>query len=168
MSDARTGIAAPSPFTIRLADPRDADGILECLRLAFEPFRAQYTPGAFLDTVLSPATLHARFQEMTIWVAASNNLVIGTIAASIVDQTEGHLRGMAVRPEWHGHGVADRLLDAALEELSDKGCTRVSLDTTEPLRRAICFYERHGFISTGHKIDFFGMPLYEYAKPLQR
>ena len=73
---------------------------------------------------------------------------------------------MAVRPTWQGTGVAQRLLDAALADLRARGCARVTLDTTEPLRRAIRFYERNGFRPTGVVGDFFGMPLFEYARAL--
>jgi len=42
----------------------------------------------------------------------------------------------------------------------------VTLDTTAPLAHAIHFYEINGYSATGRIGDFFGMPLYEYAKPL--
>jgi len=42
----------------------------------------------------------------------------------------------------------------------------VTLDTTRPLERAIRFYERCGYRATGVVRDFFGMPLFEYAKDL--
>jgi ribosomal protein S18 acetylase RimI-like enzyme len=42
----------------------------------------------------------------------------------------------------------------------------VTLDTTEPLARAIRFYEQHGFHRSGIIRDFFGMPLLEYRKSL--
>ena len=74
--------------------------------------------------------------------------------------------GMAVAPGWQGSGVAAALLEAAEDQLRQAGCTRVTLDTTEPLQRAIRFYTRHGYAATGHVTDFFGMRLYEYAKPL--
>ena len=64
--------------------------------------------------------------------------------------------------------MAQRLLDAALADLRACGCARVTLDTTEPLRRAIRFYERNGFRPTGAVGDFFGMPLFEYARALDR
>lgn len=79
---------------------------------------------------------------------------------------EGHLRGVAVSPEWQGSGVATALLRAAENELRTNGCTFVTLDTTAPLKRATRFYEKHGFSASGRVSDFFGMPLYEYAKPL--
>jgi hypothetical protein len=38
---------------IRRATSADAHAIAACLGAAFEPYRAEYTPGAFTDTVLS-------------------------------------------------------------------------------------------------------------------
>jgi GNAT superfamily N-acetyltransferase len=73
---------------------------------------------------------------------------------------------MAVLPHWQGTGVAEELLQAAEAELSGNGCMRVTLDTTEPLTRAIRFYEMHGFAASGRVTDFFGMRLYEYSKAL--
>ncbi len=46
------------------------------------------------------------------------------------------------------------------------GCARITLDTTEPLQRAMRFYERNGYQRTGHVGNFFDMPLIEYAKLL--
>jgi putative acetyltransferase len=73
---------------------------------------------------------------------------------------------MAVLPEWQGSGVARALLHAAETELRKNQCERVTLDTTEPLQRAVRFYEKHGFRPSGRVSDFFGMPLYEYVKLL--
>jgi hypothetical protein len=42
--------------SIRRARPTDAGAILECLRSAFEPYRASYTPDAYRDTVLTSET----------------------------------------------------------------------------------------------------------------
>jgi GNAT superfamily N-acetyltransferase len=73
---------------------------------------------------------------------------------------------MAVLPTWQGAGVAALLLDAAERELRDQRCSLVALDTTEPLRRATRFYEKHGYRASGRVSDFFGMPLFEYVKDL--
>ena len=73
---------------------------------------------------------------------------------------------MAVRPEWQGTGLAAALLHAAVTELRKNQCKRITLDTTDPLRRAVRFYEKRGFIKSGRESDLFGMRLYEYVKPL--
>jgi ribosomal protein S18 acetylase RimI-like enzyme len=93
--------------------------------------------------------------------------VIGTLAYQASGDSEGHLRGMAVLPECHGRGIADQLLERAEAELSKENCSRISLDTTEPLERAMRFYERHGYRRSGRAQDFFGMQLIEYLKSLK-
>jgi len=72
---------------------------------------------------------------------------------------------MAVSTPWQGSGIAEQLRTAENDLLAN-GCKRVTLDTTVPLQRAIRFYRKNGFVPTGAVFDFFGMPLYEYAKPL--
>lgn len=156
-----------SPFELRKARPEDAPGVLACLAAAFEPYRSQYTPPAFADTILDTETIHVRLRDMCVFVAESEDGVIGTIGCS-VSGAEGHIRGMAVLPPHQGLGIAAKLLDAAEAEILNNGCSRVTLDTTQPLSRAIRFYEKHGYRATGRVCDFFGMPLYEYSKSLKK
>ncbi|MGB8768467.1 MAG: GNAT family N-acetyltransferase [Candidatus Korobacteraceae bacterium] len=154
-------------MTIRKALDTDAPGILECLGIAFAPYRAQYTPAAFADTVLTPETIQDRLALMRVFVAATaDNQIVGTIACAVINAREGHLRGMAVLPDWHGRGIAEKLLTSAEAELAARKCSRITLDTTEPLRRAVRFYGKHGYIASGKTTDFFGMPLHEYVKDL--
>jgi len=51
-------------------------------------------------------------------------------------------------------------------ELRLSGCVRITLDTTEPLERAMRFYEKNGYRRSGRVSDFFEMPLIEYQKTL--
>ncbi len=174
-------------FSIRKASRDDAAGILGCLRSAFEDYRDFYTPAAFLDTVLTPEALQVRLAEMSVFVAdhPASQLdhgparvlpsidrsavippIVGTIACHVVDDKEGHLRGMAVLPAWRGTGLASQLLGRAESELRARNCTHITLDTTEPLQHAMRFYEKHGYRRSGKISDFFGMPLIEYHKAL--
>jgi ribosomal protein S18 acetylase RimI-like enzyme len=68
----------------------------------------------------------------------------------------------AVVPWAQRKGIAQQLLSAAIDHCRSAGCTRVTLDTTTPLRAAIRFYEKNGFRATGRIADFFGMELLEY------
>lgn len=154
-----------SSFGVRRASAEDADEILACLRDAFAPFRGSYTRTAYRNTVLSRTSLALRMATMIVLVAVdAEGSVVGTIAWQVQSRKRGHLRGMAVRPRWQGMGVANELLDTTERELRRLRCTCVTLGTTSPLRRAMRFYERHGFRRTGRVSDFFGIPLYEYAK----
>lgn len=165
-SHAAKGAAASShEFAIRPARTKDVAAILQSLRAAFEPYRSQYTPQAWIDTVMTPDTLLRRLASMTVLVAVSaEGNIVGTIGGAAGSSSEGHLRGMAVAPEEHGRGIAQRLLEAMEKHLLTKGSKLISLDTTEPLQRAMRFYEKNGYRRTGKITDFFGMPLIEYAK----
>jgi ribosomal protein S18 acetylase RimI-like enzyme len=144
----------------------DAEGILQCLRAAFEPYRAKYTSAAYENTVMTAETVRQRIETMTVLIARNEGgLIIGTVGAAVRD-AEGHIRGMAVAPSSQGGGVADQLLESLEKELLAAGCSFVTLDTTAPLARAIRFYERHGYVRSGTVSDFFGMGLYEYQKGL--
>ena len=57
---------------IRRATAHDAPAILECLRIAFEPFRSYYSPEGFADTCLTPETIGQRLATMTVFVAESD------------------------------------------------------------------------------------------------
>jgi GNAT superfamily N-acetyltransferase len=159
--------ATPTKITgnlhIRQANDADVNSILECLRAAFAPYQDQYSSEAFADTVLTPATLRQRLQTMHVLVALADGKVIGT-TAGVANHGEGHLRGMAVLPEYHGRGVSQELLMEIENWLRIQGCTYISLDTTRPLHAAIRFYEKNGYHSSGTVTDFFGMPLMEYVK----
>ena len=152
---------------VRPAERTDAAAVLECLRSAFAPYEDRYTRDAFHDTVLDAPGLERRLTEMTVLVATGpDGGVVGTVSYQLVKPDEAHVRGMAVLPAWHGHGVAQILLHTVEAEARAMGCVRLTLDTTEPLRRAVRFYERNGFRASGRVTDFFGMRLFEYVKPL--
>ncbi len=157
-------LARPSCF-VRRATSADAAGILDCLHAAFEAYRDRYTAEAFNDTVLAADTVQERLALMTLFVAVTTEgKIVGTIGCSRISEDEGHLRGMAVLDEWQGRGVASQLLEATESELRSQNCSRISLDTTEPLLRAMRFYEKNGYRRSGRIKDFFGMPLFEYIK----
>jgi ribosomal protein S18 acetylase RimI-like enzyme len=152
---------------IRRAGAKDVSALLHCLAVAFEPYRPRYTEGAFRDTVLNAETAHARLRTMHVLVAVDpHSRIVGTLAWSKESSSTAHLRGMAVLPDEHGHGVAQALLDRSLTEIAREGCTHVTLGTTSSLLRAIRFYERNGFEPSGRVSDFFGMPLVERVRHL--
>jgi len=152
---------------IRHANADDCGAVLRVLSVAFEPSQAQYTPEAYTDTILTPDLFIQRLSRMTVLIAATESgEIVGTIACGMSGATEGHLRGMAVLPDFHGLGIAPKLLAAAETELSASGARYITLDTTEPLLRAVRFYTKHGYAKTGRVQDFFGMRLHEYRKEL--
>lgn len=155
-------------ITIRHATVANARSILKCLAVSFEPYKSSYTPAAHQDTVLTSELLSRRLEKMAILVAIDEDgELVGTIAYQCTGEFEGHLRGIAVLPEWQGRGIAEKLLARSEYELRKTACSRISLDTTEPLARAMRFYEKHGYKRSGKIGDFFNMRLIEYIKNLK-
>jgi len=161
-------MAAHGAFTIRRATLDDSDGVLRCLQSAFAAYEHHYTRAAFEATTLTHESYLCRLREMMVFVAVDNSgCIVGTIACNVLANGEGHLRGMAVVPECRATGIANQLLACAESELTQKNCSHITLDTTEPLQRAMRFYERHGYRRSGKVGDFFGMPLLEFVKELR-
>ena len=157
----------PDGYHIRAATVEDLRGVRACLLEAFEPYRPSYTAKAFTDTVPSGPALEDRRRRMSLLVAVDGaGKVLGTVASRAGPEGVGHLRGMAVRRDWQGTGVARAILDRALKDLRSRGCRRATLETTIPLARAARFYAKNGFRRSGRVSDFFGMPLIEYVREL--
>jgi hypothetical protein len=70
-------------------------------------------------------------------------------------------------PEVLQHRLATMCLFVAVSDSGEiVGTIGCHVVTTEPLRKAIRFYEKNGYRATGQIRDFFGMPLFEYIKNL--
>jgi len=50
---------------------------------------------------------------------------------------------------WHGRGIAQRLMQATIDEAAAAGATTVWLGVWEHNARAIAFYGKHGFVDVG-------------------
>ena len=147
---------------IRVATDEDISALLKCLGGAFAPYRPDYTEPASLDTVMTEASARERLAARRVLIAEDRSgVLLGTISWGRRSTGGAPLRGMAVRPESAGSGVALALLERACDELVRAGFRVVTLDTTAPLHRAIRFYERHGFRPSGRVSDLYGMPLSE-------
>ncbi|MGW1889786.1 GNAT family N-acetyltransferase [Streptomyces sp. NPDC002004] len=76
-----------------------------------------------------------------------------------IDQRQGHLVGVYVRPEHRGSGVADGLFEAAVDwAASLEGVSRVRLYVHEKNARAEGFYRRAGFVRSGVTTPVAGDP----------
>jgi ribosomal protein S18 acetylase RimI-like enzyme len=58
----------------------------------------------------------------------------------------GEVKRLYVRPAFRQRGIADKLLHALEQFASTQHVQWLYLDTTDDLKAAIAFYERHGYI----------------------
>ncbi|MBT2470325.1 GNAT family N-acetyltransferase [Streptomyces sp. ISL-66] len=84
-----------------------------------------------------------------------------------VEQTQGHLVGVFVRPEQRGTGLTEALFEAALDwawSMEEPVLERVRLFVHEDNPRAAAFYRRFGFAASGKVVP---MPTDPSAKELE-
>lgn len=155
----------PERLSIRRARPEDREPILITLSIAFSPYRPAYPEEAYHHTILDRDLIDARMRHMEVLVAERGRTIIGTVAWSR-EGHDAHLHGIAVVPTAQGSGCARALLEAVEEAAHADGCRYITLETTQVLKRARAFYNRHGYQLTGMARDFFGIEVEEMAKEL--
>jgi len=81
------------------------------------------------------------------WVALDGSVLVGTLAFKDIGNRSVALRKMFVRKDRRGkeHGVARRLLEAALVFARTKNILDIYLGTTAQYLAAHRFYEKNGF-----------------------
>jgi N-acetylglutamate synthase-like GNAT family acetyltransferase len=88
---------APRELTVRRASANDAQAIAALLADSFAEYQALYTPEGFAATVISSLQVAKRINERPVWVAISENVVVGTI--SVVRKEDSlYVRSLALHP----------------------------------------------------------------------
>lgn len=81
-----------------------------------------------------------------IFMAVADHRGVGTVALIPAGDAVLELTKMAVSPEFRGHGIGDRLMEAALEHARASGYEKVFLETHHKLAPALALYRKHGFV----------------------
>jgi ribosomal protein S18 acetylase RimI-like enzyme len=146
---------------IRRAMAEDGPALAAFARRVFtETFGAHYAAGdlaAHLDRAFGPAGLPAELEDPDFRfrmaeeggdVAAFIKLAPMTLA---VDHPPGSLeiKQLYVLAPWQGKGVAQRLMDWAIETARAEEAPALYLSVWSQNQRAIAFYRRYGFVMAG-------------------
>lgn len=94
-----------------------------------------------------------------LWLAASDGQPVAYLRILPEPGGAARISRVAVTPEHRGHGLAARLLEAALASIGDRECR---LDAQAHLTR---LYARHGFVPTGPEFDEDGIPHVPMRRP---
>ena len=92
-----------------------------------------------------------------IYVAILDSKVVGTTTLFIEQKfihdggKVGHIEDVAVRKEYKGKGVGQKVVKALLEYAKKEGCYKTILDCTDDL---ISFYEKMGFKRHSNSMRF--------------
>ena len=92
-----------------------------------------------------------------VYVAVLDSKVVGTTTLFIEQKfihdggKVGHIEDVAVRKEYQGKGVGQKIVKALLEYAKKEGCYKTILDCTNDL---ISFYEKTGFKRHSNSMRF--------------
>ena len=92
------------------------------------------------------------------WVVAVNDdQVVGYIGSqSSIDETD--IMNVAVHPDWRRRGIAEKLIDALIEELKKRGSHALLLEVRASNAPAIALYEKLGFQQVGRRKNYYRNP----------
>lgn len=76
----------------------------------------------------------------------------GGVPACIAGELPAEIQRLYVAAEWHGTGVAQRLMEACSLEATRRGSSVIWLGVWERNPRAIAFYRKVGFVPAGEHI----------------
>ncbi|MEM9884155.1 MAG: GNAT family N-acetyltransferase [Planctomycetota bacterium] len=79
------------------------------------------------------------------WVAEAAGRVVGMIAVGSDEEHTAEVRRLRVEPQHQAGGVAERLLEAALNHCKEHGYLKIRLDTRYEKTAAVDHFERIGF-----------------------
>jgi GNAT superfamily N-acetyltransferase len=142
----------PEGPAIRRAVPADAVAVADCHTLCWREAYAGLVSDDYLYSAAVERRRLSRWQERlagtrVVWLAEDAKLVIGVASTDVAQEPEApvpiHLTSLYLRSAYHGTGLADRLLTAAL------GAQPAFLWVFADNPRARRFYARHGFVPDG-------------------
>jgi ribosomal protein S18 acetylase RimI-like enzyme len=127
-----------------------------------ETWRATY-PGVMPQELLDNLSVESREAQWREWlpdpefvtfVAERDGEVVGFVSVGPCRDTKGigELFAIYVVPSAHGTGAGPALMDAALEALGERWDEAMLWVATEN-PRARRFYERHGWVVAGERVD---------------
>ncbi|NLX94523.1 MAG: ribosomal protein S18-alanine N-acetyltransferase [Clostridiales bacterium] len=90
-------------------------------------------------------------------VAVAHGHVIGYIGTQEV-VGESYISNIAVLPEHRRKGVAQTLLDRAIQGAIERGCVFITLEVRVSNTAAISLYEKNGFLQAGRRKSFYRHP----------
>ena len=164
-----SGAVRSDSVQIRRALPEDAAGLARLAARTFsDAFAADNTPDNLqlhLDrsygvpqqsAELADPSITTLLAEVDGELAGYAQITSGAVPECVEDEAPLEIMRFYLDQAWHGRGVAQRLMSAAVEESVRRGARTLWLGVWERNLRAIAFYGKCGFVSTGSKIFCLG------------
>jgi ribosomal-protein-alanine N-acetyltransferase len=133
-----------------VVDPLDTAHTRHMADLHSATFVRPWTDGEFHDMLAQPTVFGFVARELT-WGKAK---VLGFVLARGV-AGEAEILTIAVTPDWQGHGLGRKLMDAVLAKAHRERIESVFLEVDETNKPAIALYKKLGFFQVGGRPDYY-------------
>jgi len=157
----------PASLRIRGYEPGDFDAVWRLHRegvMQTTPSYAEALPG-YEDDLMDIAGTYLG-DGRNFWVVEGAGGLVGMTAIQRVDARTARLRRMRVTEAVRRRGIAQALLDRAIDFCREAGYERLVLDSTEQQTAAHALYERAGFRRTGER-SLGPFSVYDYEMDLR-
>jgi GNAT superfamily N-acetyltransferase len=155
-SDGRCARFEVTDQNINIRDLQDTDSLEELTGLLHRAYGALSEMGLkFLATHQDAGVTRERIAVGRCFVAAQGDEIVGTITYYPAGHGKGspwlesggvaHMGQLAVEPKLQGRGIATRLVGHVEQTARRDGARELALDTAEPARHLIAWYERMGY-----------------------
>ncbi len=97
------------------------------------------------------------------FLAYLNTQPVGTLRIRLIDQTTAKLERLAVLSQFRKYGIGKKLMETALEFLSNKEISDVRIHAQEAVKE---FYQKLGFVAEGERFEEAGIVHRKMSKRL--
>ena len=96
--------------------------------------------------------------RLSLWlVALEEDKVVGYVGSqTVIDETD--MMNIAVHPDYRRQGIAEKLIDALISALKEKGSRGLMLEVRASNESAIALYQKLGFIQVGRRPNYYRNP----------
>ena len=96
--------------------------------------------------------------RLSLWlVALEEDKVLGYVGSqTVIDETD--MMNIAVHPDCRRRGIAEKLIDALICALREKGSRGLTLEVRASNAPAIALYEKLGFAQVGRRPNYYRNP----------
>ena len=96
--------------------------------------------------------------RLSFWlVALEEDKVVGYVGSqTVIDETD--MMNIAVHPDYRRRGIAEKLINALMDALRDKGSHGLTLEVRASNEGAIALYHKLGFTQAGRRPNYYRNP----------
>jgi len=90
-------------------------------------------------------------------VAAEGEQVAGYVGSqTVIDESD--MMNIAVAPAYRRQGIGEKLIDALILQLTERGSHSLTLEVRASNAPAIALYDKHGFTQVGRRPNYYRNP----------